>query len=142
MFKKIKSRTSYEWIYLRKITFSFKGIKVLGLVIRDSLKWCFQVNIGNYLRHEGKLVYVNNGVKIDSWDCLEVDKGLNIIRPDGSKAVCLLVPKKGARKVFRLSTPFNDFMQGFRFYMGYWYGIWVHGDSEYSKYKNRPTKIR
>lgn len=138
--KKIINRFRFEWIYLRRIRLTPKGLYVLSLVVRDSLKWCFSINIGNYLQFQGKKVYVNNGVLVDYWDCLEVDDNYKIIRPDGNLAVSVRVPKQDAKKIYRFTTPFSDFMQGFRFYMGYWYWIWVVGNSDFSKYSNRPKE--
>lgn len=143
MKRSLKQKIRYEWNYIGRIKLTPKGLWVLLLVLRDSLKWCFSINIGNYLLHENKKVLVNNGVKVDYWDCLECDDDFNIIRPDGNLAINVLVPKNNAKKIYTFKTPLSDFMQGFRFYMGYWYLIWVSPNSgDYGLYKNRPSKIR
>jgi hypothetical protein len=136
---KIINRIKFNWNYVKRIKFSPKGIYIFCLVLKDSFKWCFSINIGNYLKQDGKKYYVNNGVKLNYWDCLEVNNKLEIIRPDGNLAISTLIPKEGSRKIYKLSTPLSDFMQGFRFYMGYWYEIWVFGDWSYN---DRPSKIK
>lgn len=136
---RIMNRLKYEWMYLRKIEISFRGIWFLLIVVKDSLKWCFSINIGNYLKHNNRLYYVNNGASLGYWDCLEVDSDFQIKRPDGNLAIRKAIKKEGAVKVYRLNTPVKDFMQGFRFFMGYWYGIWVYKKGSYNE---RPSGIR
>ncbi|MDD0853031.1 hypothetical protein HBN50_07980 [Halobacteriovorax sp. GB3] len=136
----MRKAIAYNWMYLKKIKLSPRGVYVFFLVLKDSLKWCFTINIGNFLKHEGKIVYVNNGTNPTNWSCLEVNKSFQIIYPDGKSAISIMVPKSNARKVYQLSTPIQDFMRGFRFYMGYWYEIWVFGTIKYGDRSLKRTK--
>lgn len=135
---KLKRWIKLNWSYLSRVQLTPRGLYIFILVLRDSLKWCFRINLGNYLKHEGKLYIINNGVGVDYWDVLLVDEKLNIIRNEAGEAKSSCIKKVGARKYYQLSTPFSDFGKGFRFFMGYWYEIWVHGSWAY---KDRPSKI-
>ena len=130
----------YEWIYLRRIKLTPRGLLILLLVLRDSLRWCFDINISNHLSWDGQKYFVNNGNTMNYWDCLLLDKDNKIVRDDRGVADTTYLPRTGVKKVYYWNTPFKDFMQGFRFYMGYWYCIWVA--KGVSKYKERPYGIR
>ena len=132
-------RFEYEWTYLRRIKLTPKGLIVLFWVLKDSVKWCFSINIGNHIYWDGSRYYVNNGITRGYWDCLKLNSDNKIMRDDKGIAENVKVPRLKCKKVRYITTPLNDFLQGFRFYMGYWYSIWLY---DLSKYNKRPQGIR
>ena len=92
-----------------------KRANVLLLIIWISTKWMFQINLGNYVWYKGKKYMVLNGVRLESWRLGDLDNG------DSG-----WVPRSECKLSLAPSNILHSFRSGYRFYMGYWYDIWVN----------------
>lgn len=90
-----------------------KHIKYWLLIVGLSIKWMFRVNVMDLVVYNGKQYMVLNGVRADSWR-LDLDNG-----DQG------WVPRSECKKVWTLKNIIGSFKSGYRFYMGYWFDIWV-----------------
>ena len=84
-------------------------------IIKLSIRWCWQINLGDWIWYRGKKYIVSNGVRSGSWRLPYLDNG-----DDG------WVPRVDCRKVWTPKNVIGSFKSGHRFYMGYWYRIWVN----------------
>jgi len=84
-------------------------------IIWLSLKWCFRVNLGDWVWYGGKKYIVSNGVMSDSWRLSSLDNGR-----DG------WVPRSDCKKVWTPKNIIGSFRSGYRFYMTSWFDIWVN----------------
>ena len=84
------------------------------LIIFLSFKWIFRVNLGDLIAYKGKRYQVLNGVRCHMWR-LDLDNG-----DQG------WVPRKDCKKILSFKNMFGSFQSGYRFYIGYWFNIWVN----------------
>ena len=85
-----------------------------------ALRWIPQINLGDRVWYKGKQYVVVNGVWIDLYRLGYVGRhGWFENDHEG------LVPKVECKKVWTISNCLHSFKAGWRFYMGYWYDIWV-----------------
>ena len=84
-------------------------------VVRLSLRWPFKLNLGDYVWRRGKRYMLIQGVCDPYWDLMADDQSERMNHVHLSEF----------RKSWRLSNFWSSFACGYRFYMGYWYDIWV-----------------
>jgi len=84
-------------------------------IIWLSLKWCFQVNLGDYVWYKEKKYNVANGVRCRMWRLHDLDNGDNG-----------WVKRSECKKVNTLSNYIGSFKSAYRFYMTSWYDIWCN----------------
>lgn len=89
------------------------------LIVALSLRWIFRINLGNRVRYRGMVYTVSNGVRVCSWRLGGLDNG-----DDG------WVPRDECRLLLTPANLLHSFTSGYRFYMGYWYAIWVRNGIE------------
>ncbi len=89
-------------------------IRVKFLIIHLCIRWMFRVNLGDKVIYKGQEYVVANGVRSNSWRL----HGLN-------NGVSGWVSRDDCCKVKTLPNYINSFKSGYRFYVGYWYDIWV-----------------
>lgn len=92
-----------------------KRIKYWLLIVGLSIKWMFRVNVGDLVIYQGKQHQVLNGVRCESWRLGDLDNG-----DDG------WVLRSDCKKVWTPQNMIGSFKSGYRFYMGYWFKIWVN----------------
>lgn len=96
-----KMRKLYYWIY----------------IIWLSLKWVPKINLGDkviWLKDTYAQTYIIiNGVCPESWKITDgIEDAFEVKRTE-------------CKKIKTLPNYINSFKSGYRFYMGYWYSIWV-----------------
>ena len=84
-----------------------------------SFKWVRNVNLGDLVWYQGKKYSVSNGVMSNSWRLFDIRTGNTETANDG------WVPRSECKKVKSISNYIGSFKSGYRFYMGYWYDIWI-----------------
>lgn len=82
-------------------------------IIFFALRWIPNYNIGDEVLYQGKVYRLNQGVSCPLWDIVRDDECLKSIHQDNF------------RKIRTLKNYWGSFRSGYRFYMGYWYSIWV-----------------
>ena len=119
------------------VVWTLAGIYWWLRVILFSLRWIRRVNIGDKVIYEDRECRLIQGVCDPVWE-LEWDEGPvnpkipiytadilpGVITTGGRKVA--RVHRKDFRKVRSLSNYLGSFQSGYRFYMGYWYTIWVY----------------
>ena len=88
-------------------------------IIWLSAKWIFRQNLGDQVVYSGKKYLIANGVVSNCWR-------LSGLQNDNDG----WVKRNECRKII---TPYNllhSFRSGYRFYMGYWFNIWVRNGIE------------
>lgn len=93
----------------------FKKIKWWIFIVYLSSKWIFKINLGDNVWYNGKIYGVSNGVRPDMW------RLANLLNGDNGWINC-----NECRKVWTLKNMRRSFRSGYRFYMGYWFRIWVN----------------
>ncbi len=83
-------------------------------IIRLSLRWCWKINLRDYVWYKGKKCMALQGVCDPRWDLRD---------PDGNRIE--LVHKSEFRKSWTPRNVWRSFCYGYDFYMGYWYSSWV-----------------
>jgi hypothetical protein len=89
-------------------------VKYWAYIVWLSARWIPQVNLGDRVIYKGVEYVVVNGVRNGSWRLAELENG-----DDG------WVPRSEVEKSCDLLNMAASFMSGYRFYMGYWFDIWV-----------------
>jgi len=84
-------------------------------IIWLSFKWCWRVNLGDWVWYKEKKYIVANGVVSGSWRLNGFDNG-----HDG------WVKRKDCKKVKTIKNIIGSFKSGYRFYMTSWFDIWVN----------------
>ena len=92
-----------------------KRAKWWMFVVYLSSKWIFKINLGDRVWYNGKIYVVLNGVREDMWRLADL--------PNGDTG---WVKRNECRKVWTLKNMIDNFRSGYRFYMGYWFSIWVN----------------
>jgi len=92
-------------------------------IIWLSLKWCFQVNLGDEVWYRGLKYNVLNGVHCGEWRLVGPDTFGHMVTFDNGRDGW--VPRKDCKKVKTLSNYIHSFKSGYWFYMTSWYDIWV-----------------
>jgi hypothetical protein len=82
-------------------------------VVRLSLRWIGRLNLGDQVVFEGKRWRLNQGVADPYWALAREDEYLERVHRDKFRKV------RGPRAAW------TSFRSGYRFYMGYWFDIWV-----------------
>ena len=82
-------------------------------VIYLSLKWCFKVNLGDWVYYKNEKHVVCNGVRYGMWR-------LNL----GNTSEEGWVKRSECRKVWSIENVTHSFKSGYSFYMGNWHEIW------------------
>jgi len=82
-------------------------------IILLSLRWIPKFNIGDEVWYKNSRWILVQGVCAPTWT---LQRGTKRINAHESKM----------RKVRLLSNYYHSFKSGYRFYMGYWYKIWVY----------------
>ncbi len=91
-------------------------------IIWMSFFWMFRFNLGDRVLYGGQEWILNNGVKPAVnpseivWDLIRRDPELR-----------LSVRSSALVKVRSFRNYLGSWRSGYRFYMGYWYSIWVYG---------------
>ena len=80
-----------------------------------SFKWIFKTNLGDLVYYRDKTYVVANGVRANQW------RLHNLENKDNG-----WVKRNECRKVVSISNMSRSFKSGYRFYMGYWFDIWVN----------------
>lgn len=83
------------------------------------LNGCLELLLGDKVIYQGKQYIVANGVRANSWRLLDLDNGDNG-----------WVKRNECRKVKTVANIIESFKSGYRFYMGYWYNIWIRNGIE------------
>ena len=83
-------------------------------IIKLSLGWCWKINLGDLVWYRGKKYPVVNGARPESWRLAYLNN-----EDDG------WVKRFECGKVWTLENIVGSFKSGYRFYMGYWYNIWI-----------------
>ena len=91
-------------------------------IIWLSLKWVIRINLGDkiiWLKDTWPQTYtVINGVCPGSWKVTDgIEDAFEVNRSE-------------CQKIKTIQNYFNSFKSGYRFYMGYWYDIWVRNGIE------------
>lgn len=92
----------------------FRKIYWWFFIIRLSLKWCWKINLGDWIWYKGKKYIVSNGVRSGSWRLSYLDNGDNG-----------WVSRIECGKVWTLKNIIGSFKSGYSFYMTSWLDIWV-----------------
>ena len=81
-----------------------------------------RINLGDRVWYQGEQYVVSNAAWLDSYRLayLPPPQGWLKNGRDG------LVPSKECRKVWDVRNCIGSFKGGWRFFMGYWYHIWLH----------------
>ncbi|KKM79720.1 hypothetical protein LCGC14_1347070 [marine sediment metagenome] len=90
------------------------------LILWLSFKWCWKFNLGDEVIYQGKRWRLNQGVCDPSWNLVRGDQKTNSFEKADH------VHRSKFRKVWTPRNILRSFCSGYRFYMGYWYGIWVN----------------
>lgn len=97
-------------------------IKCYLFILWLSFKSIFRINLGDTVLYKNKKYQINNGNIHGCWTIL--DEKLNPIYAKINEV----------KKVWSFSDIIWDFKSSYKFYMGYWYGIWVsEGIQEWMK---------
>lgn len=80
--------------------------------IRLSLRWVLSLNIGDEVCYEGRIWQLNQGVRAPVWTLVQNGESIDAHESD-------FVKLHGPVHWWR------SFRSGYRFYMGYWYAIWM-----------------
>lgn len=85
------------------------------LIVWLSIKWMFQINLGNDVWYQGKVWNVYNGVCPGTWHlCRDTDEGRKFAEPLRTEV----------KNYWSITNMLHGFKSGHSFYTGYWLGIW------------------
>ena len=87
-------------------------------IVLLSLRWIPSFNLGDYVWYHGEKWMLIQGVCNPCWDLLRGEERKNHIH---QLEFC---------KVRTISNYWHGFNSGYRFYMGYWFDIWVNAGIE------------
>lgn len=93
------------------ITF-FKSVYWRARIVHLSLRWVFKFNLGDRVIYQGRVWTLIQGVRAPVWKLICGDEVAQAKEED-------------FRKVRSLRSYWGSFESGYRFYMGYWYDIWM-----------------
>lgn len=79
-----------------------------------ALRWVLQLNLGDEVWYQGERWMLVQGVCRPYWDIQHTVHGVRNH-----------IHVSSLRKVRSLRNWWSSFRSGYRFYMGYWYDIWV-----------------
>jgi len=96
----------------------FKKVYYWLYIVSLSVKWLFQINLGNSVWYGGTRHTVYNGVYPESWRLSGVTQN------DG------WVPRSDCKLVLTLPNLWHSISSGYSFYMTCWYSIWVRNGIE------------
>jgi hypothetical protein len=85
-----------------------------GIVVK-ALRWLPRINLGNHVWYRGTKYIVVNGVIPGMWRLAHFDNGDNG-----------WVPREDCRLVITFPNLWHSVRSGYRFFMGYWFRIWVN----------------
>lgn len=89
-------------------------------VVRLSFRWCWKFNLGDRVWFKGKQWVLNQGVADPFWNLVELaDEDVRKFEDRVHRSLF--------RKVWTPRNVWGSFRSGYKFYMGYWYDIWVGG---------------
>lgn len=91
-----------------------KKIYYYLLILKLSFKWCWKINLKDYVWYRGKKYVVLNGVSCNSWRLVGLDNG-----QEG------WVPRHECGKLWTVENIVGSFKSGYNFYMTSWFDIWV-----------------
>ena len=83
-------------------------------IIWLSIKWIFKTNVGDKVIYQNKIYLIANGVNSYKWRLHKLDNNY-----DG------WVYRKDCKKLKTILNFLGSFKNGYKFYMGYWYHIWI-----------------
>ena len=94
-------------------------MKYYLLIVWQSIKWMFRVNLGDFVWYNNKQYVVVNGVRCNSWRLsnLENDDNGWVLRKD-------------CKKVWTINNMIGSFKSGYGFYMHNWFSIWKRSGIE------------
>ena len=82
------------------------------LVVRLSLRWIKQPNLGDVVLYQGKRWVLFQGMRDPIWSL-------------SCNRECIEVHRDNFRKVPGIKSAWRSFRSGYRFYMTSWFSIWV-----------------
>jgi hypothetical protein len=96
-----------------RLLLPFKAVYWRLRIVHLSLRWVRKFNLGDRVVYRGEEWTLIQGHSAPTWE---------LHRGDGfAKA-----HEREFRKVRALSNYLGSFRSGYRFYMGYWYAIWMN----------------
>ncbi len=99
------------------LIFPFRRVYYWCLILWLSARWIWRPNLGNRVVFRGERWTLIQGVSDPFWDLVR-GAGADRQRED-------CVHRKDFRKIWTPAEMWFSFRSGYRFYMGYWYDIWV-----------------
>ena len=92
----------------------FCGLYWRLFIVRLSLKWIDQFNVGDEVRYKGYIYHLTQGVRAPYWDM-----SLGTIHVKN-------IHEKDLRKVRSFENLLSSFRSGYSFYMRSWFDIWMY----------------
>ena len=83
-------------------------------IVKLSSGWTFRINLSDKIYYNNHIYSVANGIRCGMWRLYDLNND-----NDG------WVKRSECRKVWTIKNCIGSFKCGYRFYMGYWYDIWV-----------------
>jgi len=101
---------------MEKVKLLVRRLYFRVFVINLSLKWIRSNNIGDRVRHKSKVWILNQGVRSPIW---------KMYRYSSQGYLECEALEQDFKKLMSFNDMLQSFKSGYRFYMGYWFEIWV-----------------